>query len=197
MTVIAAITGGIGSGKSTFSKEVIKRKIKLLDSDELVSQIYKKPNKEFISLLKKIGLKNAVFKNKIDKKYISNKIFSDKKTKVKLERYIFKKVREIRKQFILKGKKKKEKIMFVDIPLLFENNLSKDFDIVFSIISNKQNRYKRLRKTKKLSKDLFNKIIKTQTTDLVRIKKSDIIIKNNGTMEEYLKKINNVLDKVI
>ena len=87
--------------------------------------------------------------------------------------------------------------MFVDIPLLFENNLSKDFDIVFSIISNKQNRYKRLRKTKKLSKDLFNKIIKTQTTDLVRIKKSDIIIKNNGTMEEYLKKINNVLDKVI
>ena len=197
MTVIAAITGGIGSGKSTFSNEVIKRKIKLLDSDEIVSQIYKKPNKEFISLLNKIGLKNAVFKNKIDKKYISNKIFSDKKTKVKLERYIFKKVRQIRKNFILKGKKKKEKIMFVDIPLLFENNLSKDFDIVFSIISNKQNRYKRLKKTKKLSKELFNKIIKTQTTDLVRIKKSDIIIKNNGTMEEYLKKINNILDKVI
>ena len=110
MTVIAAITGGIGSGKSTFSKEVVKRKIKLLDSDELVSQIYKKPNKEFISLLNKIGLKNAVFKNKIDKKYISSKIFSDKKTKVKLERYIFKKVREIRKQFILKGKKKRKKL---------------------------------------------------------------------------------------
>ena len=42
MTLIVAITGGIGSGKSTFSKEIKKRRLKLLDSDKEVSLIYKK-----------------------------------------------------------------------------------------------------------------------------------------------------------
>ena len=53
MTRIIGITGGIGSGKSTFSKQVKKRGLRLLDSDEQVSLIYKKPNKRRI----KSGLK--------------------------------------------------------------------------------------------------------------------------------------------
>ena len=51
MTLIVAITGGIGSGKSTFSKEIKKRRLKLLDSDKEVSLIYKNPNKDFLNYL--------------------------------------------------------------------------------------------------------------------------------------------------
>ena len=53
MTTLIAITGGIGSGKSTFSKEVVKRGFKLIDSDKQVDKIYKKPSKEFLRFLKK------------------------------------------------------------------------------------------------------------------------------------------------
>ena len=45
MTIMVGITGGIGSGKSTFSKQILKRKLLLLDSDEQVSKLYKKPKK--------------------------------------------------------------------------------------------------------------------------------------------------------
>ena len=41
MTILVGITGGIGSGKSTFSGEVIKRGGKLLDSDKEVGVLYK------------------------------------------------------------------------------------------------------------------------------------------------------------
>ena len=40
MTAVVAITGGIGSGKSTFSNEVKKRGFKLIDSDQQVDKIY-------------------------------------------------------------------------------------------------------------------------------------------------------------
>ena len=43
MTILVGITGGIGSGKSTFSGEVIKRGGKLLDSDKEVDVLYKNP----------------------------------------------------------------------------------------------------------------------------------------------------------
>ena len=197
MTVFIAITGGIGAGKSTFSNEVKKRKLNILDSDKQVDTLYKKPKKSFLNYLKKIGLGEAVKNNKINKKQIGNIIFSNKKIKTSLEKYIFKQVRKKRAEFIKKEKKKKTKVVFLDIPLLFENNLSKDFDMVISIISKKKERLKRLRKSKKITKAYFDKIIATQTTDVVRIKNSDIIIFNNTTMRSYIIKINNVLNKIV
>ena len=52
-------------------------------------------------------------------------------------------------------------------------------------------------KSKKITKAYFDKIIATQTTDVVRIKNSDIIIFNNTTMRSYIIKINNVLNKIV
>ena len=195
MTIVVSITGGIGSGKSTFSKEILKRGIPLLDSDLVVANIYRKPNIEFIKYLKKIGLKKAINGTNIDKKYVSNIIFSDKAIKSKLEKFIFKIVRKGRERFIEKHKKKNTKIIFLDIPLLFENNLDKNFDIIISIISSKKERLKRLKKSKKITKIVFNKILKAQTSDVVRKEKSDIVIINNDSMKMYLKKINKLLDK--
>ncbi len=196
MTTIVGITGGIGSGKSTFSKVVIKRGYKLMDSDQLVSLMYKKPTKEFLGFLKKINLGHAINGKKIDKKKISNEIFSNVKTKLRLEKHIFKTIRQKRADFIKKEKAKKTKIIFLDIPLLFENNLNKNFDVVISIISSKKERYKRLKKSKNISRLLFNKIIKSQTSDLVRKNKSDIIILNNTKMKNYIIKINKTLDSL-
>ena len=197
MTFLIAITGGIGAGKSTFSNEVKKRKLKILDSDMQVDTLYKKPKKSFLNYLKKIGLGDAVKNNKINKKQIGNIIFSNKKIKTSLEKYIFKQVRKKRAEFIKKEKKKKTKVVFLDIPLLFENNLNKNFDMVISIISKKKERLKRLKKTKKITKSYFDKITAMQTTDVERKKNSDIIIFNNSTMKSYIIKINNVLNKIV
>ena len=193
MTAVVAITGGIGSGKSTFSNEVKKRGFKLIDSDQQVDKIYKKPTKNFLKFLIKIGLGDSVKNNKINKNKILNKLFINKSIKLSLEKYLFKIVRKERDTFIKKEKRKKTKIVFVDIPLLFENHLNGDFDVIISIISSKKERYKRLKKTKKMKKNLFDKIIKSQTTDLERKNKSDIVLTNNKTMAEYLKKINKTI----
>ena len=198
MTKLVAITGGIGSGKSTFSKQILRRKLKLLDSDQQVDQIYTKPNNDFVKYLRKIGLEKSIkAKNKVDKRYISKIIFINKGIRNKLQNYIFKIVRKRRSKFIESQKKRGEKVIFFDIPLLLENNLAKDYDLVISIISAKKNRYKRLKLSKKLSIVDFNNIIKAQTTDLDRRKNSDIVILNNNSKYEYIKKINKVLDKIL
>ena len=197
MTTIVGITGGIGSGKTTFSEQVLKRGFKLLDSDRVVSGLYKKPTGGFLNHLKQIGLAGAVKGKKINKKYIATIIFNNNKVKTELQNYIFKFVRKQRSLFLRKEIRKKTKIIFFDVPLLFENNLSKEFDILISIISTKKNRYKRLKKYRNMNKDLFKKIVISQTTDVVRKLNSDIIIYNNKSMKDYLHKINTVLNKIV
>ena len=135
MTKVVGITGGIGSGKSTLVRHLRNRGFVVHDSDEEGSNIYKKPNVEFTNSLKRIGLGDSLLRNKIDKKYIFEKIFTNNKMKQELEKYLHKKVKTQRDNFLRKHKKTKTKVIFLDIPLLFEKNLDHLFSEIVCIKS--------------------------------------------------------------
>ena len=196
MTKTIAITGGIGSGKSTFCSKLKEKGFKIHSSDEQVAKIYKNPEKKFVTYLRTIGLSKSISKKNIDKKIISKIIFENKQIRKKLELYIFKIVRKKRSDFIKKEKQKKTKLIFIDIPLLFENNLEKQFNKVISIIASKPVRLKRLKKTRKMSENQFKNITRSQTSDVIRKKKSDYVIYNNSTLKDYKIKINKLISKL-
>ena len=186
MTKIVAITGGIGSGKTTISKYLKKNNFAVHESDSAVSQIYIKPNKLFLSFLKKNVSKEVVTRNKIDKQKIAEIIFNDKKIKQKLENYIHKEVKKSRDSFVKKNAKNKKGIMFIDIPLLFENKLEKTFDVVLCVMAKKKIRRERVLKNKKFTKNIVEKIFKSQISDGERKKKSNIFIYNNTTKKDFI-----------
>ena len=197
MTKLIGITGGIGSGKTTFSNHLKKLGFLVHESDKVVSEIYTKPKKQFLSFIKKNISQKAVKQNKINKSEIANVIFSNKVIKRLLERRIHKEVQNSRRAFIKKNTKKKKKIIFADIPLLFENKLEKKFDLVICIISSKKNRIKRVLKNKKFTKKNLNKILKAQTTDKERKKRSHIIINNNKTKKDFIFSVEKALTRLI
>jgi len=197
MTKLVGITGGIGSGKTTFSNHLKKLGYVIHESDVVVSEIYNNPKKQFLSFIKEKISQDATNHNKINKAEITNIIFSNNKIKKLLERRIHKEVQISREVFIKKYTKKKKKIIFADIPLLFENKLEKNFDLVISIISSKKNRTKRVLKNKKFTKKNLNKIFKAQTTDKERKKRSQIIINNNKTKKDFIFGVEKVLTRLI
>ena len=196
MTKTIAITGGIGSGKSTFCSKLKEKGFKIHSSDEQVAKIYKNPEKKFVTYLRTRGLSKSISKKNIDKKIISKIIFENKQIRKKLELYIFKIVRKKRSDFIKQEKQKKTKLIFIDIPLLFENNLEKQFNKVISIIASKRVRLKRLKKTRKMTENQFKNITRSQTSDVIRKKKSDYVIYNNSTLKDYKIKINKLISKL-
>ncbi len=196
MTKTVAITGGIGSGKSTFCSKLKEKGFKIHSSDEQVAKIYENPEKKFVTYLRTIGLSKSISKKNIDKKIISKIIFENKQIRKKLELYIFKIVRKKRSDFIKQEKQKKTKLIFIDIPLLFENNLEKQFNKVISIIASKRVRLKRLKKTRKMTENQFKNITRSQTSDVIRKKKSDYVIYNNSTLKDYKIKINKLISKL-
>ena len=197
MTKTIAITGGIGSGKSTFCSKLKEKGFKIHSSDEQGAKIYKHPDKKFVTYLRTIGLSKSISKKNIDKRIISKIIFENKQIRKKLELYIFKIVRKKRSDFIKQEKDKKTRLIFIDIPLLFENNLEKKFYKVISIIASKQVRLKRLKKTRKMTETQFKNIFRSQTSDLMRKKKSDYVIYNNSTLKDYKTKINKLINKLL
>ena len=167
------------------------------ESDVVVSEIYNNPKKQFLSFIKEKISQDATNHNKINKAEIANVIFSNNKIKKLLERRIHKEVQSSREAFIKKYTKKKKKIIFADIPLLFENKLENSFDSVICIISSKKNRTKRVLKNKKFTKENLKKILKAQTTDKERKKRSQIIINNNKTKKDFIFGVEKALTRLI
>ena len=47
-----------------------------------------------------------------------------------------------------------------------------------------------------MSETQFKNIIRSQTSDIIRKKKSDYVVYNNSTLKDYITKINKLLNKL-
>ena len=193
--LIVGLTGGIASGKSYVANYLKKIKIPIHESDKVVRLLYKSPTVVFLDYLNKNGFKHAVLKKKIDKKIIIKEIFNNKTKKEKLELFVHKVVRKNRKIFL--KKKKNEKIVFLDIPLLFEKKLENTCQFICTTISPLYKRKKRALQRPGMNKKFFNQIIKNQVKDSFRKKKSHFLIKTSETKRKTCLQVDKIIYDVL
>ena len=163
-----AITGKIGSGKSTISEILIKLGYKVFESDKEVSLLFDNNSitKKIITIFSK-KIKNLVnSKGKINRIALGNFVFSNKFELTKLEKIIHPLLSKKKQEFI--QLESKEKILFFDIPLLFEKKLFKEFHFIIYLYIDKKTQFKRVLKRKGMTKDKFEEIYKFQDHDLKR-----------------------------
>ena len=128
--IVVGLTGGIASGKTTIANFLKKKCFAVHDSDLVVKKLYSKPTSNFLKHLNTINLSHSIKNKKINKNIIRVEIFNNKNKKRKLEKFIHNEVRKSRKEFLIKHKSKKTKIVILDIPLLFEAKLQVVCDYV-------------------------------------------------------------------
>ena len=192
--IIIGLTGSIASGKSTIAKHIKKLKIPIHESDYFISCLYKKPTREFMQKLKKIGFANAIKKNKIDKSALREIFFNNKNKKKLLEKYLHHKVKKDRNKFVEKNKK--QKIVFLDIPLLFEKKLEHTCDYVLCAYAPLSIRERRATQRKGMNKQLFNLISSNQIKDSEKKTKSDYIINTTLTKPKTFAKVEKILKNI-
>tara|TARA_A100001011_G_C14063743_1_gene737258 strand:+ start:98 stop:664 length:567 start_codon:yes stop_codon:yes gene_type:complete len=181
---IIGITGSISSGKTTVSKILSVGKGPFFSADSVVKKLYLKKS------FKKNILKKFKFKNtKNIKKALKQKILEDENNLKIIEKSIHPVVRDEMKRFIKRNKKKK--FIFLEIPLLVESKLMKNFDIIIFVKAKKSIRLKRFKK-KGGSKEFFTILNNKQFSDGKKIKYCDHIIvneKNKKILKNHLSDI--------
>ena len=180
------ILGDIGSGKSYVAS---KFGYPVFNADYEVAQLYQQNKKIFIKL-KKI-LPKYFHSFPIKKEEISNVILANKDNLNKIVKIVHAEVRKRMNLFL--RKKKKKKIVILDIPLLLENKINKKKDILIFVQSKKSEIVKRLKKRKNFNQKLLKKFKSIQYSTNYKKKKSDYIIKNNFTKKSINNGIRNIL----
>lgn len=177
--MIIGLTGGIASGKSTVSKYLAEQGFKVYDADKIAKEISesKEAKEEILKIfgtVERAEIKKIVFEDK-EKLKILNDIIHPRV----LDHY--KKIREI--------SDRKEKIIF-DVPLLFESGIDKLCDKIIVVISNYEIQVQRIIERDKIDRSLAEKIISSQMSNEEKIKRADIVIENNSSLDELKKEIN-------
>ncbi len=183
------ILGDIGSGKSFVAKNF---GYPVFNADLEVAKLYKRDKKIFFKL--KRELPRYISNFPIDKRELITAILANNNNLKKIVNIVHKEVKKKMKIFLKKNKYKKFIIM--DIPLLLENKLNKDKDILIFVDSKKKDIVKRLKKRKDYNRVLIDKFKKIQLKLIYKKKKSQFIIKNDFSPKNVKKEIKNILRKL-
>ena len=178
------ITGSLSSGKSTVAKILSKKNDVLFSADIIVNNLYSDSQFQ-----KKVKKKFKIKKKNI-KSEIKSKLLSKEIALIELGKLIHPLVRKEMKAFSRKNKKKE--IIFFEIPLLIESNLTNFFDFIILVVAPRKKRLNRYLKNGG-KKEMFNFLDKNQISSKKKIKFCDYLIVNNKSKNILKKKVHDII----
>ena len=198
--MIIGLTGGIGTGKSTVSRKLRERGYPVIDLDVISREVIEYP--EVINeLVRNFGIEilesqnNISGKKSISRNKLRQTVFKEEK-KVSVLNSIMHPpiVEEMRRQ--VENFKKNYKTVFVEVQLLFEAKLEKEFDLTVLVYADKKTQLERVLKRDGRKEEEVQQIINAQMDMTEKRRLSNYIIENNGNsemldleIEKFIKKL--------
>ncbi|WP_191337539.1 dephospho-CoA kinase [Helicobacter pullorum] len=186
-----ALTGGIGSGKSTTSSLLRLYGYNVICADEISHQMLEKCKEEIIISFGKGVLENS----EVSRKRLGKIVFKDKEKRKTLEDILHPKIKEeITRQ--ARELDKQEIPYFIDIPLFFE---TKNYPIkeVLLIFVPKEIQLQRLIKRNHLTTQEANERISLQIPMEEKKKKANYIIDNSKDLENLQREVEKYLQNYL
>lgn len=173
--LIVALTGGIGSGKTTVGGIFSELGAVVIDSDQLARAVLERGSKGFDLVLAKFG--DAILKNgELDRSLLATLVFNDSQKRSELESITHPLIRQSFAEII--SSLPRESIVINQIPLLFESKGAYKFDHIITISAPEELRIERL-KNRGLGLSDIKKRMEAQASDVERESISNSIIRND------------------
>ena len=190
--LIVALTGGIGSGKSTVGELFTNLGALVVDSDQLARDVLVRGSEGFDQVVAEFG--DQIVKNgDIDRASLGEIVFNDRAKLAKLESITHPLIRKAFKNFV--DQAPADSIVINQIPLLVESKSNYTFDAVITISVPLEIRKQRLA-TRGLSEAEIDRRIAAQASDSEREAISDFVIQNAGSSDELTSAVEKIWTKL-
>jgi dephospho-CoA kinase len=181
-----AITGGIGSGKSTFANYIASKGYVVINADDISKDILTFDDNTKNKIIKEFG-SDSYKEGKLNKKFIAVQVFSNPAKLNKLNSILHPRVLQ-KIDTLIEKKYKDEKIVFIEAALIYEADIEKKFDYVVLVTANFNIRLKRSVESGKFNEEDFINRDRNQIPQEEKEKRADFIFSNNGSKKDLIKK---------
>ena len=186
--LVVALTGGIGSGKSTVGQIFEELGAVVTDSDQLARNVVERGTTGFDQIVAAFG--DEVLKNgDLDRAALAEVIFKDPSKRTQLEQITHPLIRRAFAEIVESAQN--DSIVINQIPLLVESKHEYKFDHVITVSATEEVRIQRLL-MRGMNLTQIKQRIGAQSTDAQREAISDTVISNDKDHSELLVEVEKV-----
>jgi len=192
--LLVGLTGNYGMGKSTVLAMFKKLGAHVIDSDEIVKTLLEE--RSVLAQVKEV-LGSRVFRSNgsLDKGKVADAIFKDRLLRQSMEDLLHPLVFD-RMHSLLGGIKNKDKVIIIEVPLLFERNYESRFNRTITVHTGEDTALCRLEK-KGVNKQEALLRVRTQLPIDEKVRKSDYVIDNIGSGDETFVRVKEIYKKLL
>ena len=195
MAKIIGITGGIASGKSTVTDFLRQQGYQVIDADQVVHELQEPGGRLYQALLSAFGSAILQEDGRLDRPKLGAMIFGNPELLAQssqLQNEIIREELAGRRDLLAET----EDIFFMDLPLLFELQYEDWFDQIWLVDVTEETQISRLMARNALSQEEAEKRIAAQLSLQEKRKRADVLIDNNGSLEETRQQLRDALQKL-
>ncbi len=172
-----AVTGNIGSGKTTVCKVFSALGIAVFNADEVAKELYQREDIK-AQLKTKFGDYIFAADGQLDLAKYAQLIFTNKARLEEANQLVHPHVLEEYRQW--SSDKQTMPYTIFESAIIFENNLQSLFDTIITVIADEDVRTKRVMERSGIQSKAVKERIRNQMDEKLKARQSDFVIDNNG-----------------
>ena len=186
---LIGLTGGIASGKSLVSTRLAELGATIVDADVLAREVVEPGTDGLAQIARHFGPEVLLADGTLDRPALGAIIFADPEQREKLNSIthpaVWRRARELFDQAAA------DEVVVYDVPLLVEGAKGRqlDFDLIAVVDAALETRLQRLIQNRGMTREEATHRLNSQATDAERLAIADVVIDNNGTVDETLHQV--------
>lgn len=192
---VIGLTGSIACGKSTVSRELIRRGFPVIDGDSLSRELTGPGGAAVEDIRSAFGDHYITSDGSMDRRGMGKLVFSDPSARERLDRVMSRHIRTLTLQRIDEARAAGSKLCFLDMPLLYEKGYDRYCDTVWCVWIPEDLQLRRLIDRDSLSYDEAMARIRAVISSDEKADLSPVVIDNTGSIKDTLLQVSAQLDK--
>lgn len=196
MLHVFALTGGIGSGKSTVAARLRARGLPVVNADELAREVVEPGKPALAELARSFGPEILRSDGTLDRKALARKAFGDPAARARLEAITHPHIRALAKQRFDAIAARGEPLACYEVPLLFEAGLEHQYSPIVVVSAGEALQVERAARRDQLDPEDVLARIRAQLPLSEKVERADYVIDNSAAVEDTLAQTDRVLEAI-
>ncbi|APT90873.1 dephospho-CoA kinase [Corynebacterium sphenisci DSM 44792] len=181
------LTGGMGSGKSSVSARLREHGARVVDADAIAREVVAPGEPALAELAEAFGADVIAADGTLDRALLARRAFADDASRRRLNAITHPRIAARTAELFALARP--GEVLVHDMPLLIENGLAGDHDLVVVVHAPEEIRVRRLVESRGVDAADARRRIAAQIDDATRLAAADVVLDNSGTREELVEQV--------